>query len=173
LLLPHRRQARELANSALGRAMRSAEHDEGRRFRLLAPTRTALTPRQLEVAERAADGQTNRQIARALGVSERTVHHHVAAVLTALDVPSRAAIGAALALPVPHPDHVVLARLTPTEHRVAELAATGRTMRGIGAALGISDRTAEKHLRAALMRIGVPSRAALVSRLGPPPWPLG
>ena len=53
-----------------------------------------MTPRQREVLLLLAEGLTNRQIAARLGVSEHTVHRHVANILRKLDVPSRAAAAA-------------------------------------------------------------------------------
>jgi DNA-binding NarL/FixJ family response regulator len=50
-----------------------------------------VTPRQLEVLRLVASGMTNRQIADALFISERTVERHVANIFTRLDVPNRAA----------------------------------------------------------------------------------
>jgi DNA-binding CsgD family transcriptional regulator len=49
-----------------------------------------LTAREMEVLRLVADGLTNAQIAAALVLSERTVDHHVAAVLRKLDAPTRA-----------------------------------------------------------------------------------
>ena len=60
-----------------------------------------LTARELEVAELIADGFTNARIARALGVSVRTVDAHVDHVRTKLGVRARAQIA-------------VWARLTPS-----------------------------------------------------------
>jgi non-specific serine/threonine protein kinase len=57
----------------------------------------ALTARQLEVAALVAEGRTNRQIARALGIAERTADAHVAQIMERLGVHSRAAIAAAAA----------------------------------------------------------------------------
>jgi len=54
-----------------------------------APTR--LTARELEVLSLVATGKTNRAIADALGLSEKTVARHVANIFTKLDVTSRAA----------------------------------------------------------------------------------
>ena len=49
-----------------------------------------LTARQLEVLELLAQGLRNAEIAERLVLSERTVEHHVAAILHKLDVRSRA-----------------------------------------------------------------------------------
>jgi len=54
-----------------------------------APTR--LTTRELEVLRLVATGQTNRAIADALGLSEKTVARHVANIFTKLGLTSRAA----------------------------------------------------------------------------------
>jgi DNA-binding NarL/FixJ family response regulator len=48
-----------------------------------------LTGRQLDVLRCLADGQSNKQIARALDLSENTVKIHVAAILRALGVNNR------------------------------------------------------------------------------------
>ncbi len=53
-----------------------------------------LTARQAEVADLIAEGLTNRQIGRRLGISEKTVELHVSAVLARLGLPSRAAVAA-------------------------------------------------------------------------------
>src|SRR5262249_36646907 len=50
-----------------------------------------LTARELEVLRVVASGKTNREIADALGISERTVARHVANIFLKLDVSTRAA----------------------------------------------------------------------------------
>ena len=66
----------------------------------VAPSRTGLrdadglTARELEVVRLLATGATNRAIARALRISEKTVATHVAHVFTKLGVESRAALTA-------------------------------------------------------------------------------
>jgi len=50
-----------------------------------------LTPRELEVLEILATGCRNHEIARRLGMSEKTVRNHVSQVLTKLQVPDRTA----------------------------------------------------------------------------------
>lgn len=52
----------------------------------------SLTPREIQVADLIADGLTNGEIARALGVSVRTVDSHVEHVRTKLGVRARAQI---------------------------------------------------------------------------------
>jgi DNA-binding NarL/FixJ family response regulator len=48
-----------------------------------------LTPRELDVLALVAEGLRNAQIAERLFVSEKTVDHHVSAILRKLDVSSR------------------------------------------------------------------------------------
>jgi ATP/maltotriose-dependent transcriptional regulator MalT len=50
-----------------------------------------LSGREIEVLRLAAQGHTNKQIAKHLCRSEHTVHRHLANILTKLDLPSRAA----------------------------------------------------------------------------------
>ncbi len=55
--------------------------------------------------------------------------------------------------------------LTPTERRVAELAAEGRSNREIAAAMFVTVKTVEFHLRHVYAKLGVRSRAQLARRL--------
>jgi DNA-binding NarL/FixJ family response regulator len=50
-----------------------------------------LSARELQVLRMVAEGRTNKAIARALELSERTVDRHVSSILGKLQVPSRAA----------------------------------------------------------------------------------
>ena len=50
-----------------------------------------LTPAELRVLRRVADGLTNAQVARELVLSERTVHAHLRAIYRKLEVGSRGA----------------------------------------------------------------------------------
>jgi DNA-binding CsgD family transcriptional regulator len=58
------------------------------------------------------------------------------------------------------------ADLSPREREIAEMAAAGLTNRKIGQQLFVSPRTVEKHLGAALRKLGLRSRAALGAHLG-------
>ena len=54
-----------------------------------APPIEVLTPRELQVLRLMAEGQSNKTIARQLGISEHTVKFHVNAILGKLNVQSR------------------------------------------------------------------------------------
>ena len=58
---------------------------------------TALTPREREVASLIARGLSNRDIAAELVLSERTVHVHVASILSKLGCRSRTQVAAMVA----------------------------------------------------------------------------
>jgi DNA-binding CsgD family transcriptional regulator len=51
--------------------------------------RAGLTARQMDVLRLVADGQTNEEIGEHLGLSAKTVDHHVSAILHKLDVERR------------------------------------------------------------------------------------
>ena len=57
----------------------------------------ALTPSEVRVAELAAEGLTNREVAQSLFVSEKTVETHLGRVYRKLDIKSRHALSGALA----------------------------------------------------------------------------
>ena len=104
----HRRSARDRLSSGMDlahrcRAAALAEHAReellatGARPRRPALTgRDALTPSERRVAERAAAGLTNRQIAQELFVTPRTVEVHLTHVFAKLDLHSRTQLAAAL-----------------------------------------------------------------------------
>lgn len=62
-----------------------------------------LTPRETEVAHLVAEGLTNRQIGRRLGISERTAERHVENLRAKLGLTSRAQVAAWVAAGVPRP----------------------------------------------------------------------
>ena len=63
---------------------------------MLRGVKTALTPREREVAALVADGMTNREIAQALFVTEKTVETHLRSVFRKLDIGSRSQLARAL-----------------------------------------------------------------------------
>ena len=69
-----------------GRPRRDARHG-----------RDALTPSELRVAQLAAGGHTNRQIAQLLFVTQRTVENHLTSTYAKLGIGSRSGLDAALA----------------------------------------------------------------------------
>jgi len=56
-----------------------------------APAFPDLTPREREVLDLLADGARNSEIARQLGMTDKTVRNHVSAILMKLQVPDRTA----------------------------------------------------------------------------------
>jgi DNA-binding CsgD family transcriptional regulator len=66
------------------------------RKRKRSPFGAQLTPREREVARLVARGRSDKDIARALEISVRTVHHHVEAVYSKLGVSGRGAVTGAL-----------------------------------------------------------------------------
>jgi DNA-binding CsgD family transcriptional regulator len=96
----HQAQALELAGDfrgALEIYRRIGDrHDAARVETILAPRHrrgragTSLTTREDEVVNRVAAGKSNREIASMLGISERTVEHHLESVFNRLGVHSRA-----------------------------------------------------------------------------------
>jgi DNA-binding CsgD family transcriptional regulator len=76
-----RRRMKELGVKAIPRGPRPATR--------AAPA--GLTPREHEVLALLADGLPDREISQRLFISERTVHHHVSAVLAKIGVSSRTA----------------------------------------------------------------------------------
>ncbi|MGB4778264.1 helix-turn-helix domain-containing protein, partial [Microbacterium sp.] len=68
---------------------------------LFAEPGLGLTPRRRQVAERAAAGCRDADIARELGISPRTVNVHVSAVLAALGASSRRQLAPRLTIAAP------------------------------------------------------------------------
>jgi DNA-binding NarL/FixJ family response regulator len=72
-----------------------------------------LTPQEREIAELAAQGLTNRDIAARLFLSPRTVGYHLHKVFPKLGISVRAQLRDALTPLVPHAPHVEPARRSP------------------------------------------------------------
>jgi DNA-binding CsgD family transcriptional regulator len=102
--LQRRLRQKDLASGTLGSALRTFESLgtplwAGRARAELARTnvgpggRAALTPSELRVAELAASGMTNRDVAAALFISPKTVEHNLGRVYRKLGIRSRAELG--------------------------------------------------------------------------------
>jgi DNA-binding CsgD family transcriptional regulator len=96
------RRAYALASECGGTRLANRARDElgrsgARLIREPASGIDALTPSEVRVAELAAEGLTNREVAQALFVSEKTVETHLGRVYRKLDIKSRHALPGALA----------------------------------------------------------------------------
>ena len=74
------------------RNRRVKEYPPRYRSRRPAPESRPLTKRELEVVEWIAEGKRNREIAKILGCSARTVQKHVEHILEKLQVETRTAV---------------------------------------------------------------------------------
>jgi DNA-binding CsgD family transcriptional regulator len=97
------RKGLDIAHRMGARALASRAHAEllaagARPRRLTLSGAEALTPRQRKVAELAANGLTNREIAASLFVTEKTVEFHLSNAYSALSIGSRAELAGALEL---------------------------------------------------------------------------
>ena len=95
------RESLDLAHALGGRAVAERAREElvaagGRPRRDATHGRDALTPSELRVAELAATGRTNRQIAQALFVTQRTVENHLTSTYAKLGITARPELAAAL-----------------------------------------------------------------------------
>jgi DNA-binding NarL/FixJ family response regulator len=100
----HLRRARELATRCGAAPLAARAETEllatGARPRRVALRGVgALTPGERRVAELAAQGPTNREIAQALFVTPRTVEVHLSSVYRKLEIGSRAQLAGALGAP--------------------------------------------------------------------------
>jgi DNA-binding NarL/FixJ family response regulator len=75
-------------------------HQELRRIGLRRSSEDELSEAERRVAELAARGMTNREVAAALFLSPKTVEAHLSHVYRKLDIASRAELGARMADPV-------------------------------------------------------------------------
>ena len=96
------REGLDLAHALGGLALADRARRElvvagGRPRRDATRGRDALTPSELRVAQLAAGGQTNRHIAQALFVTQRTVENHLTSTYAKLGISSRPELPAALA----------------------------------------------------------------------------
>ena len=94
-ILPRQVSAEHLAAALIAVSQGLVVIDPGFALTLLSPHSSSpalaeeLTPRESQVLKLMAEGQSNKAIARALGISESTVKFHVNAILGKLNVQSR------------------------------------------------------------------------------------
>jgi DNA-binding CsgD family transcriptional regulator len=96
------REGMDLAHSLGGAALADRARRElvvagGRPRRTAVRGRDALTPSELRVAQLALGGHTNRQIAQALFVTQRTVENHLTNTYGKLEISTRSGLRTALA----------------------------------------------------------------------------
>jgi len=113
-----RREARDLLRESLdvayalgARVIAARAREElvaagGRPRRDAIRGRDALTPSELRVAQLAAAGQTNRQIAQLLFVTQRTVENHLTSAYAKLGIMARTDLSAAMGDSPVHPPEV-------------------------------------------------------------------
>jgi len=111
------RESLDLAHGLGGHALAGRARDEliaagGRPRRDAIRGRDSLTPSELRVAELAATGRTNRQIAQALFVTQRTVENHLTSTYAKLGITARPELAAALSGAQPAPSGAL--RTAPT-----------------------------------------------------------
>jgi len=82
-----------------------------------------LTPRELEIVRHVMLGESNKQIARRLGISNYTVRDHVSNLLKKAGVTSRSRLALVISAPVAHTVHEPAAH----ERNGPWLAAAGET----------------------------------------------
>lgn len=99
-------------------------------------------------------------IARALGRGPADTERHAGRTLHPVASIALAAAFAAAATGQPHGD---AGELTARQRDVAALIAAGHTNRQIGRELGISEKTAEVHVRNIMERLNTPSRAGVAA----------
>ena len=124
----------------------------------------ALSDREIEVANLAAEGFTNRHIAQSLFLSERTIQIHLGRAMRALGVSHRSALPGALGGLATIADAESLP-LTDRQREVSEYIHAGLTNAEISARMGIGVKTVEKHVASIFERWSVTSRTAISRRV--------
>jgi len=102
-------QSHDVARACGAKGLVRTTHDElvvagARPRRLMFSGVEALTPSERRVAEMAADGLTNREIAQTLFVTAKTVENQLGRAFSKLGLSSRRELGAALGPPAPEAD---------------------------------------------------------------------
>ena len=159
LYLTHQVGGLLLAQSARGEAGISGARPRLRPLR----GHAALTACERRVAEMAGARMTNREVAQALFVTEKTVATHLTQAYAKLGISSRAELPQALGVPAarPRPDsRDPRDKLTSRELDVLQLVARGLTDAQAASDLVVSTRTVNAHLRSIYRKLDIHSRAA-------------
>jgi DNA-binding NarL/FixJ family response regulator len=133
-------------------------------LRVTGADQTSMSMRERQVAELVIVGLSNRQIARTLSISERTVQTHVGGILRALGLSSRTGVVGALHSVHETQTAVLRSALTARQRQVADLVVDGYTNDGVARALSLSVKTVEKHIGDIYRRLSVDSRTALAAK---------
>ena len=125
-----------------------------------------LTIRQRQIMFLLVTGKTNKNIALALGVSERTIESHRAVIMKKTGSKSFSAlISLALATAETfswrHAATLKISCLTTRQRQIMELVLSGQLSKNIAADLNISQRTVENHRATIMKRTGAKSLSAL------------
>ena len=148
-----------LADVALARS----SHATAARLLGAAAGRRAAVAAHATEAEQARMARVSTTAARALGAA--AFEHELAAGRGAPG-PVSLALAARVAGPAGDDDRPAAGILTARQLEVAALVATGRTNRQIARDLGISEKTAELHVRNTMQRLGMHNRAAVAAWVG-------
>jgi DNA-binding NarL/FixJ family response regulator len=130
---------------------------------------SALTPREMEVLRRIAEGQNTKNMAREMNVTTETLRTYVRNVLTKLGAHSRLEAAALAVQHVPparsepEHDHKLFAALTPREREVLIHLANGSGLREVGKRLHMSPKTLSTHLQNLRNKLGVHSTLEAVA----------
>jgi DNA-binding CsgD family transcriptional regulator len=114
-----------------------------------------LTAQEKRVAAHIADGATNAQIARALGISATTAAHHVSAVLRKSGVKARWQLQATAHKTGDMTDRLQSLPLSARQRQILEARLSGLSTAATAAKHGIEEVTVRNHLRAAYRTLGV------------------
>lgn len=128
-------------------------------------SRRPLTAREVQVLSLIADGMTNEEVAKQLGIARHTVKSHMAHILDALGAQNSAhAVAIAHCRGQIEPRRRVPwnADVSYREVQVLEGVAVGLTDLQIGRKLWVSQHTIKSHLRRIYGKLGVCSRAQAV-----------
>jgi DNA-binding CsgD family transcriptional regulator len=122
-----------------------------------------MTRAETHVARLAAAGLSNAAIAAARGTSVRTVANQIARILREAGVGSRLALATVRELAPPSGRSAVdWTVLTARQRRILALVSRGRAQKVVALELGLAQSTVSATIRAARLRIGLPSLAHLV-----------